>query len=109
MSPGLWLWLAALLHPRPAHAAVNEYVLASSPPGRVDGASVHFTDVLPTGAVVKWAVPPLGDWGLPIVGYRLRMSTERDFPKTLSPTHALRKEPYAKSSDATFAYETFRQ
>jgi hypothetical protein len=88
MSPGLWLWLAALLHPRPAHAAVNEYVLASSPPGRVDGASVHFTDVLPTGAVVKWAVPPLGDWGLPIVGYRLRMSTERDFPKTLSPTHA---------------------
>ena len=44
MSPGLWLWLAALLHPRPAHAAVNEYVLASSPPGRVDGASVHFTD-----------------------------------------------------------------
>ena len=87
-SPGLWLWLAALLHPRPAHAAVNEYVLASSPPGRVDGASIHFTDVLPTGAVVKWAVPPLGDWGLPIVGYRLRMSTERDFPKTLSPTHA---------------------
>lgn len=69
-------------------AEVNEFVVASSPPGKVDGATIHFDNVLPTGATIKWEQPDLGTWKLPIQGYRIRFSADRDFPRVLTPTHA---------------------
>ena len=79
---------AALLgHPPGALGAVNEYVVSSSPPGVVDSTTIHFDEVLPTGATIKWQQADLGNYGLPVSGYRLRYSADRDFPKVTTPTH----------------------
>ncbi len=61
---GLWAW---------ADAAVNRYVESTSPPGRVDGASVYFQNVTHSSAVLRWAAPERGAWGMEIEGYRLRI------------------------------------
>ena len=71
-----------------ALAEVNEYVLSSSPPGKVDGSTIHFDDVVPTGATIKWEQADLGPWKLPVRGYRIRFSADRDFPRVVTPTHA---------------------
>ncbi len=54
-------------------AAAHQYVASSSPPGRVDGASVYFQNVTHSSAVLRWAPPERGDWGMEIEGYRLRI------------------------------------
>jgi len=83
----MWRLLPLLLLGR-AHAAFNDYVVAASPPGQVDGSKIHFDEVVPTGATIQWEQPDLGTWKLPVHGYRIRYSADRDFPKVLTPTHA---------------------
>ncbi len=73
---------------RSAHAEINEYVVASSLPGKVDSATIHFDEIVPTGATIKWEQPDLGTWKLPIHGYRIRFSADFDFPRVMTPTHA---------------------
>ena len=70
-----------------------------SPPGVVDGAKIHFDSVKPTGAVIRWAEPHLGEYHWPIEGYRIRMSVQEVFPKVTTGTYSL-SHPHAQAGAA---------
>lgn len=59
-----------------------------SPPGQPNGAQIYFDEVRPTSAIVRWHEPALGRWQWPIQGYRIRMNTQRTFPKVTTSTFA---------------------
>ena len=74
-------------------------VASMSPPGRVDGASLYFQNVTHSSAVLRWAPPERGDWGMEIEGYRLRI---RSFLYTEEMFDISLDDPDERYQDASF-------